>query len=442
VVLARYQEVLRRPHVTRLLLTAVVARLPQGMSGLAIVLFVTPRFGYGRAGIATGTAVAAAGLSTIVLTRAVDRVGARRVLVPSGVLYAAFAIALAESGRRPYALQLLLCAALGLSTPPITSVARALWSRILSEELATVVYGLEATTQELIYIVGPTTVAVVAGLTSPRVALITSGVAGLVGLLAYVSAPPFAVDAGSAGRQRAPFRVRSAVIGYALVGAALTVAFGMTELATIAFVGGRQASARAGIVLAVWSAGSLLGGIAFGAAKRRVTDGVLARLVALTGIGVVAAAIAPDAVVLAAILALGGCAVAPTFARLYARISAVAGEGSTTEAFGWLALGFLVGVSAGSAVGGISTDAVGPRWTFVLAGAVALAAAPLIALRGAPVASSGADGQTADPDAARSGARDDRRGGWRAPLERRDRDPGDGADGQATGVGRGGSDRR
>jgi MFS family permease len=388
-VLTRYQEVLRRPHVARLLVTAMLARLPQGMSGLAVLLLLTPHVGYARAGLATGVSVAGAGVSNILLARSVDRIGARKVLVPSAALYAAAMLSLAVAVHAAYGAQLAICAGIGLVTPPISSVSRGLWPKLLGEEQAQVVYGLEATAQELVFISGPAAVALIAGLASARTAVVVSGLIGLVGVLAYVTAPPLA---GSVPREAGVGRVRvlfgTGVLRYALVGVCLTLGFNMTDIGVVDFVGGRRASASAGVVLAIWSLGSLIGGVSFGASNHLVTDRKLARVAALAAGGLALAALAPDSIGLAVILLFSGVAVAPTLARLYTRMGSVAPDGTTTEAFGWLAVGFLVGSSLGSTLGGLSVDTVGPRWTFLLAGMVALCAVGVIGPR-RPVPSSG-----------------------------------------------------
>src|SRR5271154_4142695 len=99
----------------------MLARLPQGMSGLSVLLLLTPHVGYAKAGLATGVSVAASGLSNVLLARAVDRVGGRRVLVPSAACYAAAMLSLAGAAHSKYVLQVTICAAIGLVTPPISS---------------------------------------------------------------------------------------------------------------------------------------------------------------------------------------------------------------------------------------------------------------------------------------------------------------------------------
>jgi MFS family permease len=400
VVLSRYRHVLGQPHVARLLVTSMLARLPQGMSSLAILLFLAPRLGYGRAGLATGVTVAAAGVSSVVLARAVDRVGARIVLGPSAALYAAALLWLAAAGHSRYGVQLAICAISGLVTPPVTAVARGMWPSVVGEEQAQLVYGLEATAQEFIYIAGPAVIALIAGLVSARVAVIVTGLTGLAGALSYISAAPFATTARAAAPDHRGGILRgTGILRYTLVGVFIVLGFSMTDIATVDFVGGRGASPKAGVVLAIWSAGSLVGGLLFGTSKHEVTDRSLARTAGLVALGLAAAALSPDAVGLAVILFCSGGAIAPTLARLYTRMGTIAPQGRTTESFGWLAVGFLAGGALGSTFGGAAVDAVGSRWTLVLSG-LALLCAALIAGAPRPVPSLGVRRQAPDPDAA------------------------------------------
>jgi MFS family permease len=344
------------------------ARLPQGMTGLAILLLLTPRFGYGKAGLATGVGIAVTSVSNIVLARAIDRFGARAVLLQSSLGYLLGVCLLAALADRRYCVQLILCCAIGFASAPLPAVSRGLWPELLGLERAQVLYGLEATAQELVFIVGPAGVALVAGLANAKVALVLSGVLGLAGVIGFVSAPVFghAARADRGSRQGGLWHTR--VGAYAAVGVCLTVGLAMTEIATVAFVGGQHATTASGVVLAVWSAGSMVGGLIFGAGDRTVTDRALGISVAIAGAGLVLPVVAPDRVGLAVILFAGGASIAPALARLYTRMGAIAPAGATTEAFGWLSVGFQAGSSLGAALGGLAVDAIGARWTFSLAG--------------------------------------------------------------------------
>ncbi|HWB66568.1 MAG TPA: hypothetical protein VG708_07050 [Mycobacteriales bacterium] len=380
--LGHYRELLRRPHVAGVLATSLLARLPQGMSGLAILLFLVPVVGYGRSGGATGVAVATGALSSVWLARLIDRIGVRRVLLPVALVYGGGMIGLAESRGGPYPVVLVICAVIGAATPPITSVVRGLWPQILDPASAQTAYGLEATAQELIYIAGPAVVALIAGLADARTAVFTTGAVGLLGSAAFAGVTPLV---GRSRAERSAVAVwRSGVVTYALVGLGLTAAFSMAEVATVAFIGGHGASARSGVVLALWSFGSMVGGLAFGRPATTVTDLRLALAITTMSAGIALAAAAPGSVGLAVILVIGGATIAPTLARLNSRIAAAAPAGATVEAFGWLAAAYLIGVSLGASAGGFAVDGAGPRWTFGLAALAAMTGVAVIGTRARP----------------------------------------------------------
>jgi MFS family permease len=374
----RYRVALRAPAVGRLLGTSLIARAPNGMSALAILLLVTRHQGYARAGLVTGVYVAAAGISNPLLSRAVDRIGARPVLAPTAVGYAAAMLGLALAPDRSYLLDLVIGAAAGLSSPPVISVVRGLWPRLLDEEVAQAVYGLEATAQELVFIAGPALVALLAGLFGAPFAVAATGIIGMAGTLAFIATPVFADHVRSATRVRHRLLRTTRLPVYIAVAVSLVLAFNMTDIGVVAFISGRHASAASGVVLALWSLGSMLGGLRFGAAQGLVDDASLARGTAAIAVSIAAAALAPGRVGLGAIMFFGGAAIAPTLGRLYARVGAIAPAGASTEAFAWMGVGMLAGASVGSALGGLTVDALGPRADFLLAAALpALVAATL-----------------------------------------------------------------
>ena len=390
--LTRYRAVLRAPHVARLLVTSLVARLPQGMSSLAILLLVTRHSGYARAGLVTGLYVAAAGLSNPLLSRAADRFGARAVLVPTAICYAAGCAVLAAVPADAFVAETVVAAATGLSSPPVVPVVRGLWPRILSADDAQSVYALEATAQELVFITGPALVALIAGLASAPVAILANGAFALVGTLACAASPALSAAARpDTGRRRGLLR-GFGLLGYVAAGATITVAFTMTDIAVVAFVSGDRASAGSGVVLAVWSLGSMVGGLWFGARSNASGEAAVARSLLAMAAGIAVAAAAPGTVGLGVLLFLGGMTIAPGLARLYGRVGAAAPAGASTEAFAWIAVGLLAGSSVGAVLGGVSVESIGPRVTFLL-GAVppALAGVALGARRRRPHAAGPAE---------------------------------------------------
>src|SRR5918995_3518203 len=80
--LARYRALFQVPHVRRLVLSGLLARLPVGMVGLALLLLVRERGGsYGAAGAVSGAYFVATAVGAPVAGRLVDRRGQARILL-------------------------------------------------------------------------------------------------------------------------------------------------------------------------------------------------------------------------------------------------------------------------------------------------------------------------------------------------------------------------
>jgi predicted MFS family arabinose efflux permease len=366
----QYRAALSRPGVTRVMATAMVARAPNGMSSLSMILLVSRHQGYGRAGLAVGLSVALTCVSNPTLARLAITLGVRRVLIVSSIAYAACMVALAVVPTSSYGLQLLCCAGAGLTVPPVVAVVRGLWPRLFAPEEAQALYGLEATAQETIFIVGPALVALLAAVWGPASAVVATGLIGLTGTVALATSP--LLDEFGARRVRERHRLLrgSRLPMYVVIAFTLTVAFNMCDIAIVAFVSGRRANAAAGIVLAFWSGGSMLGGLLFGARGRVADEASVARGCLAIAAGVAAAAAAPGRAGMAAILFVGGMVVAPALGRLYARVAGIVPEAAATEAFAWIGVGLLAGSSLGAALGGVTVDALGARPTFLLAAVV------------------------------------------------------------------------
>jgi hypothetical protein len=289
--------------------------------------------------------------------------------------------ALALVPRSSYGAQVACAAGAGLCVPPVVAVVRGLWPRMFAAEDAQALYGLEATAQEAIFIVGPALVAVLAAATGAAEAVVTTGLLGLVGTMALASAP--VLDANAGRRQRARHRLLrdSPLPAYVAIALALTVGFNMCDIAVVAFVSGRHATAASGVVLAVWSMGSMLGGLLFGGRGGIADDAAVGRgcLAIAASLGLAAAA--PGRVGLGVILFVGGTVVAPGLGRLYARVAVVVPEVAATEAFAWIGVGLLAGSSLGAAAGGVTVDALGARAAFLLASVVPASAATALIVR-------------------------------------------------------------
>ena len=262
-------------------------------------------------------------------------------------------------------------AAAGAATPLVSGTVRALWSRV-DERVRATAYALDATFTELVFVAGPTTVAVVAVLAFPAIAVGIAGVLATTGAVAIATSPAMrgwvpaaGVRAPLLGTVRAPGMPRILASGTALM-----FAFGVLETAVPAFATAAGRPGLSGVLLAVWSLGSAFGGLWFGA---RVLSVSLPRqyrwgLLGVT-IGLAPLAAVSSPWVLGALLFLGGSAIAPTLTVQSNLVGAIAPAHATTEAFTWLSTISFGASAIGAAVSGAVVESVAG-----LSGALALAA--------------------------------------------------------------------
>jgi MFS family permease len=381
-----YLDVLRTPFVTRLLSSAVVARMPTAMAGLALVLVVREVGGsYAVAGVVAGTYSVALALTSPLLGRLVDRVGQTRVLAGCAVASALGFGALAAAGGRVPAVALAGLAALaGASIPPVGACMRALWSDLLGHGgQLQAAFAVESTVQELIFVVGPPLVAVLAAVFSPSAAVLGTAALLVVGTGVFAATPvsrawrPRRRAADWAGALRSP-GIRAVLATIVL----LASAFATVEVTVVA--GAEELGSRtyAGPLLALWALGSMVGGLVFGSrAADRGPEQRMIPLLALVVAGIALLAVATGLVQLGAGMILAGLGIAPAIACLYLLVDRLAPAGTVTEAFTWVTTAFSTGFAIGNALGGSLVHQVGTDGAFLIAAACVAAAALLARLR-------------------------------------------------------------
>ncbi len=184
----------------------------------------------------------------------------RRVIALTSLGQATVVILLAISSIDAIAPLVAMAGLGGLLAAPVSPVARTLWPQLAEDQhRLDSLFTLDATSQELIFIAGPTTVAVLVSLSGPPAALLAAAACGAIGGLAfaYVVRPIWRPHPRTSGRARlgrplvAPFTVL------------FLVAFGIGLIevgvpAAAILDGNRSAS---GWLLAAWSLGSLVGGV-------------------------------------------------------------------------------------------------------------------------------------------------------------------------------------
>lgn len=366
---AGYRDLLRTPGVARIMAAQLTARFPNGMTSLAILLHIQYVTGsYGAAGLVLGATSVGQAIAGPVTSRWMGVWGMRRVLTTTLVIcaFAITGIALIETIVPVY---MVLGLVAGLSTPPVQSAVRTIYPKMVTSRQLTPLFSFDASLQEVIWIVAPVVITVVATQVGTVQALLLIVAILLGGGACFILSP-------EVGRVRIPRSRRSigkvlakapvllaTVIGFLLIGACAAVEAGV--VATFDHGG-----LEAGIVLAIFSVGSLAGGLSFGHIP--IGRWAMARRLAVVAVGLSLTVVSLDIFWLGGTLFLAGIGIAPALAVLFAMTSASVKFSETAEAYGWIGTGQLIGAAAGSAIAGFLIDGVGAQGAYGAAAAFAI----------------------------------------------------------------------
>lgn len=379
--LARYGALFRVPHVRRLVLSGMLARLPMGMIGLALLLLVRENGGsYGAAGLVSGAYFVATAVGAPIAGRLVDRRGQALILLRRALIFPALlgAVCVLAALDAPLALIGISSAATGLFLPPVGSSLRALWPRLFVDgELRAAAYALEASLQEITFIVGPLLVALLTALVSPILALGAAAAIGGVGTLLVALAEPVRAwrpDERHAMSILGALESRGVVTIIGL-SACLGLGFGGTEVGFPAFAEGHGGAEYGSIPLALYAGGSLVGGLIAGAMVTMSPLRLLRVSAVVLAFGLALPLLGWSLTSMAVLAFVAGLPIAPVVMSAYGLVDAVATRGTAAEAFAWITTAVFAGFSVGMALGGTLIDAFGVKASFGLgAGAVALGA--------------------------------------------------------------------
>jgi MFS family permease len=386
-VIARYRALFSAPGVGRLLVSSILGRLPVGMFSLAILLFVHGRTGsFLAAGVAVGAFSLAGALVGPLLGALVDRHGQTPVLLPAAGAQAGLLVALvlvAQTGA-PVTTIVVLAALSGAVLPPIAGCVRALWSEVAHDEELETAYALDATTQETIWTLGPLLVGLTAGFASPAAAVLLCAVLTVCGTLYFATSTlsrGWRADTGKharGGALGASPNLRLMLYTVVLAGAVI----GAVEVGLPALAMQQGARWSSGPLLALFSLGSMAGGLAYSARSWSLPIGRRYTVM----LGAMALAVAPLVAVHSLAPAFGlsmlaGLALAPMISCQFSLVGALAPEGTVTEAFTWHRAATVAGMAGGSALGGSLVDTHSASAAFAL-GCVSVAAAGVLAVLG------------------------------------------------------------
>ncbi|AAT89524.1 MFS transporter [Leifsonia xyli subsp. xyli] len=369
--MSTYSNLLRTPGVGRIIAAQLTARFPFGMLSLAFLLHIEHiHRSYGAAGLVLGAMSVGQAIAGPMTSRLMGVLGMRAVLWTTLLLCAA-AVAGIGLLRMPIPLTMAVAFFAGLSMPPIQPAVRTIYPKMVNSRQLTPLFSLDASAQEIIWIAGPVAITFVSTQIGTVEGILMSVAIMLLGGFWFISSP-------EVGRVRIPRSKRrfgvvlarppvllATVVGFLLIGSCAAV-----EAGVVATFG--EGSPFAGIVLAIWSLGSLVGGLAFGHVP--IGPWATARRMLIVFVGVLLSTFMLWSWWgLSLTLIIAGLGIAPALAVLFAIVSASVKFSDTAEAYGWVGTGQLIGAALGSALAGFLIDSSGPVGAFWIAGAFAFA---------------------------------------------------------------------
>jgi MFS family permease len=364
-VLTSYRRVFAHPGAVAFSATGLVARLPISMMTLGIVLLVSSLTGsYGLAGQVSAAYIIGNAAFAVPHGRLADRFGQGPVLYVDSVVFALTSALMIVAISDEWALPSphVLAALAGASIPQIGTMVRGRWAHLLRlDRDRHTAFAVEGVADEVVFVSGPALVTFLSTVYAPQSGLVVAVVVGTLGSLGLATqrrtAPPSHPPGPARDRPAVPWLL---LVPIALGATALGSLFGALEVASVAFADDAGRKSVAGLMLGVFSLGSLLAGVAAGAmtwqrgplSRLRVGMGILA-------VGTVSLPFLSGLVVVSVALFVTGLALAPTLIALFSLIEASVPRARLNEAMGFVQTGISAGIAPGAWLAGVVADAHG-----------------------------------------------------------------------------------
>ncbi|GHF26771.1 transporter [Kitasatospora xanthocidica] len=392
-VLASYRRLFAAPGAAAFTLAGLLGRLALSMTGVSLVVLLSERRGsYGLAGTVSAAGLATGAIGMPLIGRLVDRYGQSRVTVPAALYNAVPLTGLllcVRFGAPDWTLY--LCAAAGAAAPNLGGMARSRWAHLYRDDPGArhLANSFEQALDELCFMAGPVLAMLLCTTLAPEAGLATATAVGTAGALLFAAQrrtePPLPPAPPAAERHGSPLRVpglRVLVLTFLATG----VVFGTTEITTVAYADALGHKAAAGLLLALFAAGSCVAGLLFGLLTPRRAPGTRFLLGASAMAGVLLLPLAAGLGgaglgVLGALLFAAGTATAPTMVTGMTLVQELLPRRQFNEGMAMAVSGIVVGISAGAALAGTVAERTAPGTGYALP-ASAAALALLIALAG------------------------------------------------------------
>lgn len=375
--MAPYRQFFALPDIPAMILGAWLSRMPISMNALSMLLFLRESLGnFEQAGTIVGTFFIAMAIAAPFMGRMIDRVGPRRLLMVAGSLHPILMLVLflaGDSGAAPVWLYAIAFAA-GAFAPPSTVITRTVWRHRFTEETARkLAYSIDAIMIEFNFTVGPLLVAGLVAAFNPRVAFATVIVISSCATVIFFASPILKYWQQEPPSERhllGPLTELKLVWLFTLT-FGMTFCFGLLEVGYPAYATSIGWVAFGGILLAINSLGSAVGGFVYGALHVRLSlERQFAFALGIMAIPLFLHGVVDQRFIFGTMAFLAGCLIAPAFTAQTLLVTRITPAKYATEAFTWSSTFIVIGLGIGTAVGGVIAENVHIKAPFVLAGAI------------------------------------------------------------------------
>ena len=339
--LSTYGEILRLNRAWRFSAAGFILRLPMSIMPIAIILSIQAAYGnYTLAGAVSAVNIIALAVTAPMWARLVDRYGQLKVMGPVFAVSAVATIMLFVATLQMASPSILFVSAgvAGATWGSPGALVRARWIRTTDTvSQLNSAFALEAAVDEFVYIVGPVVATVLGTVLHP-----TTGVAVSIVFLSV-----------------------GAVLLLTYMG--MGAQFGANDIAVVAFTKELGVPALSGVLLAMFSVGSFISALIYGARSwRRPLWQLFAIGVVALAIGMTAYLLAHTIIALAVIMLISGIACAPTMTNVNMMVTKSVPRHRQTEGLAWLSTAINLGVSLGSSASGPAADRYGSGGAYVM----------------------------------------------------------------------------
>lgn len=373
--IAPYRAALASPGLKSALVLGALVRIPVFSAGVLLTVHVVSTLGesYAAAGVLAAVATVAIAVSGPWRGRLLDRIGLRRVVLPSTLVALACWSVAPWVGYLPL---LVLAGVAGLFVIPTFSIIRqAVIAAVPSTERRTAI-SLDSVAVEISFIVGPATAIWGASRWDTRWVLFVIQMLGVVGgATLWLVNPVLTSDSEKAEDAGRP--ARSAWFGLPFVAVCLaassaTFVLSGTDLGIVARMRELGQPTAIGLVLALWGLGSLAGALVYGGLSRPISTFWLLGALAVVTLPM---ALADGALALGGLGFVAGLLCAPTITASVDQASRIVPASARGEAMGWHGSALTLGGAMGAPFAGLAIDEVGAGGGFVAPAAVGLVVA-------------------------------------------------------------------